>query len=493
MMIFNHKAGRKYDFAKHLLLSVGLLGLLVASLALANADAFTVCHTGADVAFNQYGLTGSGISVAVIDSGVRATGDLAQTAKGGPTRIVANVGFGHTNTNDYCGHGTHIAGIIAGNGAASSGSQCFYTIYGIARQTNIVNVRVLDAQGQGTVSNVIAGIQWVIANKNAYNIQVINLSLGHPVGDHYYNDPLCLAVEAAWKAGIVVVCAAGNNGRLNATQTARATNEGWGTAYGSIQSPGNDPYVITVGAMKNFDGTRSDDRIATYSSRGPSRLDYVMKPDLVAPGNLVVSLNDPNGYLEQTYSATNQVPYSLYTTQYPGQLSPDYFVLSGTSMATPVVAGAVALMLQAKPTLTPDTVKARLMISADKWTQPNGLADPCTYGAGYLNIPAALACKAVPTMSAISPGLAADSLGNVYVDPNMVIWGTGVNGTQVIWGVSGVNNLQVIWGTQVLWGTSANILNASQVLWGQSVWTNTSTSVQSSSSVDLTSTAIYGE
>ncbi len=177
---------------------------------------------------------------------------------------------------DPCGHGSHVAGILAGNGTASTGKGCYRTFYGTARNAGVVDVRVLDQNGQGTVSTVLAGLQWVVANRAAYNIRVINLSLGHPVGESYTTDPLCQAAEAAYKAGIVVVCAAGNAGRLNTANTTGLDNEGWGTNYGSVASPGNDPYVITVGAAKqnlstvnssNYGGTRSADKIATYSSR----------------------------------------------------------------------------------------------------------------------------------------------------------------------------------------------------------------------------------
>src|SRR5206468_1075614 len=159
--------------------------------------------------------------------------------------------------DDLCGHGTHVAGIIAGNGAGSSGSNYYRTFYGIARNANIVNVRVLDAYGQGYVSSMVDAITWCINARKRNNIRVMNLSLGHPVGESYTTDPLCQAVEQAWKAGIFVVCAAGNDGRLNSTIAAGADNEGWGTAYGSIQAPGNDPYVITVGATKSIDGIRA--------------------------------------------------------------------------------------------------------------------------------------------------------------------------------------------------------------------------------------------
>src|SRR5207244_676210 len=132
---------------------------------------------------------------------------------------------------------------------------------------------------------VAAGIQWVVNNRAQYNIRVLNFSLGHLPAESYKTDPLCQAVEAAWKSGIVVVCAAGNAGRYNDTAKPNQGNEGFGTAYGSILSPGNDPYVITVGAMKSVDGSRAHDTIATYSSRGPSVGDHIMKPDLVAAGN----------------------------------------------------------------------------------------------------------------------------------------------------------------------------------------------------------------
>jgi len=458
-------------------------------------DQFTVGSSGAAYAWQSpYNLSGNGITVAVVDSGVHQAQDLYTPGLllgllSSP-RVIASVNFvsesGQNTTDDLCGHGTHVAGIIAGNGASSTGLTCFKTFYGIAPQVKIVNVRVLDALGASNVSTVISGIQWVVNNRTKYNIRVINLSLGHPVGESYTTDPLCQAVEQAWKAGIVVVCAAGNDGRLNTTQTSTADNEGWGTAYGSIQSPGNDPYVITVGATKSMDGVRADDRIATYSSRGPSRLDFVVKPDIVAPGNRVISVEAVNSNLANLYSATNQVPFSAYSYIPLPLNSLMYFRLSGTSMAAPVVSGAAALLLQKDPTLTPDTVKARLMISADKWGFPDGSTDACTFGAGYLNIPEALSCTATATAPATSPALYRDANGNVCVDLQTILWGT-----KVIWGTAGLTDLQTLYGNTILWGNTT--LSNSTILWGNSVWTDLIIWGTSSAAVDLSSTAVHGE
>ena len=475
-------------------------------------DEFTVGASGAGVAYQQYGLTGAGVTVAVVDSGVECSHwDLLDANGDGHSRVMASKDLvsGYTDWrlfSDPCGHGSHVAGIIAGNGAASTGPQCIHTYYGIARNANLVSARVLDQNGAGSVSTVIAGIQWVVQNKSQYNIRVLNLSLGHPVGESYKTDPLCQAVEAAYRAGIVVVCAAGNSGRANWSQTGGQPNEGWGTAYGSIQSPANDPYVITVGATKSVDGNRWHDRIATYSSRGPSRLDYVLKPDIIAPGNRVVSLDVDWSTLNAAYADTNLTPYSAYTTatasgaagtlgasnRAAAGMSDAYFCLSGTSMAAPVVAGAAALLLQAYPRLTPDTVKARLMASADKWAapdvsgNPNGQADPCTYGAGYLNIPAAIQNDIITGQSALSPALYADTRGSVYLDTGQI-----TSGSKSLWGSAELSGPQSVWGSKSIWGST---LPASGAVWDSIVCGDGGGSFRvGSSSVDLSSVAIHGE
>lgn len=447
-------------------------------------DAFTVGASYADTAWRQFNVSGNGVGVAVLDSGIRQDLDFSDSCILN-SRIVANVNFsaGSNTTNDLCGHGTHVAGIIGGNGTSSSGWLFTQTYYGIAPQSNLVNVRVLDNHGGGTVSQVISGLQWVLNNKHRYGIKVVNMSLGHPVGESYKTDPLCQAVEAAWKSGLVVVCAAGNEGRMYTNPTAGADNGGYGTGYGSIQVPGNDPYIITVGAMKQVDGNRAHDTVASYSSRGPSRLDFVVKPDIMAPGNGVVSVLADGGYLDQTYGNTNGVAWSEYLRLPLPGMSHDYFRMSGTSMSAPVVSGAVALMLQNQPNLSPDTIKARLMVSADKWTTPSGSGDILSYGAGYLNIPGAMRSRIVATTYAISPSVVRLANGHVAMSDwdGRAMWGTGLTDSRALWGT----------GTT----PSGDAITApdERAMWGTAVWTDSFVTPVYNTSVDLTATALKGD
>src|ERR1017187_5489596 len=273
----------------------------------------------ANIAF-QHGYDGTGVGVAIIDSGIMTHPDTSN-------RIVYNENFVPNIGNDYYdryGHGTHVAGIVGGDAAESAGPTYTHTFRGIAPNVKLINLRVLDGNGAGQDSSVIAAIQRAIQLKSTYNIRVINLSLGRPVSGTYTKDPLCQAVEQAWKAGIVVVVAAGNEGRNNSANT---------YGYGTITAPGNDPYAITVGAMKDM-GTadRSDDAVASYSSKGPTLLDHIVKPDIVAPGNLIISTVPAGLLLTNTYpqNAANDQYYILYGNN---QASTYYFTLSGTSMA----------------------------------------------------------------------------------------------------------------------------------------------------------------
>lgn len=417
----------------------------------------------ADVAAQQYGFDGTGIGVAVIDSGVA---DHADFRTAGVSRVIHSESFvvGSTSAVDTYGHGTHVAGIVAGNGSASgNGSGYAKQLPGMAPNANIINLRVLDANGAGTDSQVIAAIQRAIQLKSQYNIRVINLSLGRPVFESYTLDPLCQAVEQAWQAGIVVVVAAGNSGRDNSQHT---------HGFATIGAPGNDPAVITVGATRTFQtDTRVDDAIASYSSKGPTLIDHVVKPDIVAPGNRTVSLLVKNSTLDVANPGLEVAPTGTCATTCVTK----YFRLSGTSMATPVVSGAVALMLQSDPTLTPDTVKARIMKTAWKgfgvYTTSydvfnnlyNNQYDVFTYGAGYLDIDAALANTDVANGVALSPTATYNPTNKTVtiVNTNSVTWGTSV-----LWGSS------IVWGNSIIWGNS--VVDASSVCWGSSiVWGNT--------------------
>ena len=192
-----------------------------------------------------------------MDSGADTTSELV-----GGRPIYSQSFVTGENTSDWFGHGDHVAGIIAGTGSGSTGPEFSYKVRGIAPKARIINLKALNENGYGSDATVIAAITRAIQLKSTYNIKVMNLPLGRPVRGSYKTDPLCMAVEAAWKAGIVVVVAAGNEGRNNSLGT---------QGYGTIMSPGNDPYVITVGAMiTKGSATRSDDVMTSFSSKGPT-------------------------------------------------------------------------------------------------------------------------------------------------------------------------------------------------------------------------------
>ena len=336
--------------------------------------------TGADAVreaagTNVTGLDGTGIGIAVLDSGI----DTAHTTfldRSNTLRVVVSKDFtGEGRTDDPFGHGTHVAGIVAGNGRIARGEYV-----GVAPNANIINLRVLNSQGSGRASYILSALDWVYQNRAAYNIRVVNLSLGTAAVESYRYDPICRAVRKLVDAGIVVVAAAGNNGK----------DPGGQKLYGSIHSPGSEPSALTVGASNTF-GTdaRSDDVVTSYSSRGPTRggwtdllgvrrHDNLVKPDLVAPGNKIVDAAASNNLL----LANNP---ELDAGVSPADARRMMY-LNGTSMATPAVAGAAALMLQANPTLTPNLVKTLLMYTAQQLPGANLLEQ----GAGQLNVEGAV-------------------------------------------------------------------------------------------------------
>ena len=198
---------------------------------------------GADRVVEHLGFNGQGITVALLDSGLTPSADVSAD------RILASLDFtGDGAVEDGLGHGTHIAGIIGGSGENGA-------VQGVAPGVDFVSLRVLDDAGDGYASSVIRAIDWAIKNREAYGIRVLNMSLGHNVAESYRTDPLTRAVEKAWASGLVVIASAGNRGR---------------DGYMTINSPGNDPYIITIGAMNDLNTpVRTDDLAATYSSRGP--------------------------------------------------------------------------------------------------------------------------------------------------------------------------------------------------------------------------------
>ena len=321
------------------------------------------------------GLDGTGLGIAVLDSGIDQ-GHRSFLNKDNKSRIVFSRDFtGEGRTDDPYGHGTHVASIAAGNGRISNAEYI-----GIAPNANIVNLRVLDSKGQGTTSGLLAALEWVAANRTVYNIRVVNMSLGTPAVESYRNDPICRAVRRLVDAGIVVAAAAGNNGRNSSGQK----------LYGQIHSPGNEPSALTVGASNTFGShARADDGVASFSSRGPTRsywtdalgtkrYDSLIKPDIVAPGNKLIYAEAIDNYL------VRQNP------ELDAGVSPvdnrRMMFMNGSSMATPVAAGAAALLLQTNPKLTPNMVKMILMYTA----QPLAGFNMFEQGAGQLNVEGAV-------------------------------------------------------------------------------------------------------
>ena len=322
------------------------------------------------------GVTGAGVNVAVLDTGVYAQHPDLQG------RVVHCEDFSHEASGparcaDTFGHGTFMAGLIAGDGSSSNGKYV-----GAAPGAGLVSVKVAGYDGAADVSNVLAGIQWVVAHRAEYGIRVLNLSLGTDSAQDYRLSPLDFAVERAWQSGIVVVVSAGNTGPNAST----------------VMKPGDDPYVITVGAS-NDEGsaTIADDRVPIFSGRGPTRSNGFAKPDVVSPGVHTISLRSPGSAIDQKYGATATVDGA-------------YFRGTGTSMSTATVSGVVAQMLQRNPSLTPDQVKARLMGTA----RPIAELNPSAAGQGVVD--AYAAATSTSTASANQNVQPSSGLGAIGLD-----------------------------------------------------------------------------
>jgi serine protease AprX len=392
-------------------------------------------EVNAPAAWSTYGVTGRGIGVAVVDSGIYAHPDLAG-------RIVASIDFTTPSPvvsaaalGDAGGHGTHVAGLIAGDGSASGGAYA-----GVAPGANVIDVRVINADGVSNVSTVLAGLQWVLANRSTYNIRVVNLSLGAPEQVSYTISPLSAAVEILSFAGITVVVSAGNGG----------------PASGTITVPGDDPFVITVGAVDDA-GTSAieDDAMASWSSSGPTAYDGLAKPDLAAPGRRMVSLRSPGSTLDTLF------PDRAVTA--PGATTAEYFMLSGTSMAAPLVTGAVALMLERQPTLTPRQVKQRLVSTVT--SLPFGTTS--TRGAGMLN--ALTAVGSIDTTSWSDTSRVSDGFAQIVFPL--------IFGQQIVWRDllfnGGVDSAGVPW-TAITWeNITWNDTTWEAIRWDDTTWEGT--------------------
>jgi serine protease AprX len=419
------------------------------------------------------GYTGRGIGVAVIDSGIADHAALS-------TRVVARVNLVSSEPNvkgDPFGHGTHIAGLIGGGANAALGVTNTYA-GGSAPGVHFADVRVLGSNGTGYTSDVIAGIDWTIANARRFNLKIINLSLGHPVAEPSATDPLCRAVARAVQSGLVVVVSGGNNGR-----TASGA-----PVLGGITSPGNSPYAITVGAL-DMRGTldRGDDIVAPYSSRGPTKYDFAVKPDVVAPGTNLVSLEHTGSWLSTRFPSWHVA----------GTGRNAYFRLSGTSMSAAVVTGGVALLLDAEPGLNPAQVKIALQTGA-RFMREDGLVSA---GAGSVDFHAAqrlanggLLGSTLTNTLALTGGASFRDSGTLI---DRIYDRTGIrllsvldleallgDATNAEWGVLNLLGLSnpiasiapnyVVWGTYadwsssyyVVWGTSMQSPDGEYVVWG---------------------------
>jgi serine protease AprX len=428
---------------------------------------------GARTVQDSLGYTGAGIGVAIIDSGITSwhddlTSNTSKLYPYGNQRVAKFVDFvnGRSLPYDDNGHGSHVAGTIAGNGRDSNGEKA-----GMAPGASIVALKVLDEHGQGTISRIISALGWIAANARTHNIRIVNMSVGAGIHESYWTDPLTLATKKLTDRGITVVAAAGNLGKNAAGQL----------QYGGITAPGNAPWVLTVGASSTMGTlTRNDDELAGFSSAGPTFLDFEAKPDLVAPGVGTASLAVPGSALYITK------PDALLDGNPKGG-SKAYLSLSGTSMAAPVVTGTVALMLQANPNLTPNLIKALLQYTAQQYPGYNALRQ----GAGFLNTLGAVRLAKFYANPQAGDGMPIQKVWSRTIDwgshrltggviqpsanawANNIVWGTaktlGSDGDNIVWGTTSDGD-NIVWGTgsdgdNIVWGTSSD---GDNIVWGTS-------------------------
>ena len=373
---------------------------------------------------------GDKIGVAIVDSGLEPSNDIDAG------RIVGFYDFtqdgAEVDPYDDYGHGTHVAGLIGGSGDSSQDAY-----QSAAQKAHFAAYKVLDGSGAGYTSDVVAAIDHVIEHKSVLEIDVMNLSLGHPIYDRAQDDPLVQAVERAVDAGLLVVVSAGNDGRNPETGL---------PGYGGISSPGNAPSAITVGAFDvNGTVTRADDVVTDYSSRGPTWYDAFAKPDLVAPGHKLVAT------IAKTSTVAADHPGEIVLAHSTDSEKASYLRMSGTSMSAAVVSGVVAVMVEAHregnhdddPDLAQNAVKAILQFTAF----PMEHVDTLTQGAGALNAAGAIRlAAAIDTASAPGEWWLADAVTPVdFIGGAAMSWGQ-----RIIWSDDLDNS--VVWGDRIIWG-----------------------------------------
>ena len=417
------------------------------------------------------GSRGAGVGVAVIDSGIAPLPAFYGriTASYDVTSGVAVP----TLAGDEYGHGTHVAGLIGANDSS---------YMGVAPAVTFVSLKVLGKNGKGTTSSVIAAIEFAVANRQRLNIQVVNLSLGHPILSPAADDPLVQAVESAVRAGLIVVVSAGNVGKNPDTGL---------VGYAGVTSPGNAPSAITVGAV-NTQGTVShaDDDVTSYSSRGPTWYDGFVKPDVVAPGHSLISTTDVNSFLFKNYPNLDVKQNNRW-----------YLRLSGSSMATAVVTGVVATMIEAHNgavsyftvnpgAITANTAKAMLQYTALPIRHADGtMPDALTEGTGEVNAEGstrlawlAVAMWANPSIATQYPQVLATTslIGGTPLDwAARIIWGQQLASgaalspsstawaTNILWGDNIIWGENIVWGENIIWGE--NIVWGENIIWGESL------------------------
>ena len=472
----------------------------------------TGVQSGAFFARRMMGMNGAGVGVAVLDSGVAPNNETPVTYF--QDFLVPNVASAAADAHcttpcDTNGHGTHVAGTIAGNGANSFGQKS-----GMAPGASLIALRVLGADGTGTVDGVINALQWVLDHARERNIRVVNLSFGMtPSGslpdpdplatmlDPVHGDPLAIATKALVDRGIFVVAAAGNVGQVDCATLQQPNHRDPKTnkcdVWGGITAPGTFPWVFTAGAnSSNGSFIREDDVRAAFSSRGPAFPLQIAKPDLLAGAVGIESTSAPGSSIYE--SARLLHPQYLAAGSFPTAAMP-YTVLTGTSQAAAVVSGVAAQMLQANPKLTPNLIKAILEYTSQDYAGYSALEQ----GAGFLNALGAVRLSRfyatakkgqrvpvepiwsrrfiwgnhqisgglmLPKANAWNPGVLWGAPKTAGDDGDNIVWGTscgsGDCGDNIVWGTSGDGD-NIVWGTadgdNIVWGTSGD---GDNIVWG---------------------------